>query len=93
MTQQPITGLAPDHRGGIWSRLLDTDRRVVDAAWRHHLDTGQHVGKCRCGQPLRPGIPYKVGQRDAYPATCIRPVDPHEVVAYGPRPAKRRERS
>lgn len=93
MSQQPITGLPADHRGGIWSRLLTADRAVDAAAWRYHLETGQHVGKCGhlttsgqvCGQPLKPGEPYKVGRRDFYPATCIRPVDPHEVVAYGPR--------
>lgn len=96
MSQQPITGLPADHHGGIWSRLLDTNRCIDDAAWRYHQTTGQDVGKCghltpdgrACGQPLKPGEPYKVGPRDAYPAVCIRPVDPHESVAYGPRPQK-----
>jgi hypothetical protein len=78
--------------GGIWSRLLDTDRCVVDAAWRHHRGAGQHVGKCRtCGQPLKPGEPYSAngGSRLAYPTTCAGP-GAHEAVAYGPRPARRK---
>lgn len=96
MTQQPLID-AYGHRGGLWSRVLDADRFVDGAAWRYHLDAGQHVGVCRhgppdCGQPLTAGEPYKVGSRDAYPAVCTAP-DRHEAVAYGPRPAKKKERS
>jgi hypothetical protein len=90
MTQLPLVDRPAGRPSGIWSRLLDADRYVDAAAWRHHLDTRQHVGKCHCGQPLRPGEPYAVGARPAYPTTCIAPAA-HEAVAYGPRlPAKRK---
>lgn len=89
MSQQPlVTG--NEHRGGLWSKVLDADHNVVAAAWRHASDTHQHVGTCRrCGQQLRPGRPYDVGQVTWYPAECVSTVCDYETAAHGPRPAKK----
>jgi hypothetical protein len=91
MTQEPLIPRPAGQPGkaGIWSRLKDAQGAIDAKAWAHHRDTKQHVGRCKCGQPLHPGEPYKIGSRDAYPATCA---SRHDVVAHGPRPAKARKR-
>ena len=78
----------PDHHSGLFSRLLDADRCVDAAAWRHHRETLGHVGKCRrCQNPLRPLTPYRVGAVDWYPAECTGAGCDYETSAHGPRPA------
>lgn len=86
-TQESLPGTGPGH-GGIWTRYL-TAGYIDDAAWRHARETRQHVGTCkRCGQPLRPGRPYRVGPVTWYPAECISTVCDYETAAHGPRPVK-----
>ncbi|WP_328465501.1 hypothetical protein OHA21_43755 [Actinoplanes sp. NBC_00393] len=88
MTQQPlIPHQTEPRRAWIWTRLKDAHGAVDDTAWTYHRDSKQHVGKCHCGQPLMPGVPYQVGPRNEYPATCSAG---HELVAHGPRPAKKK---
>ena len=63
---------------------------VDDTAWRHHQATGRHVGTCgRCGNPLRPLTPYRVGQVTWYPAECAADGCDYETTAHGPRPEKK----
>ena len=86
MTQQPLTS-GREHRGGLWSKVLDGDHNVVDAAWKHARDTSQHVGTCRrCAQPLKPGEPYEKGPVRWYPAECSSLTCDYEIAAHGPRP-------
>lgn len=88
MTQQPLIPV-PDHHSGIWSRLLDNNRCIDAAAWKHHLETKQYVGKCRRDQqPLNAGDPYTVGYVTWYPAMCSSPNCDYETAAHGPRPEK-----
>lgn len=88
-TQQPLVD-RPGHRGGLWHTVLDNHDQVVDAAWKHATDTGQHVGTCRrCHQPLKPGTPYQVGRITWYPADCTSTTCDGHTAARGPRPARK----
>ena len=76
--------------GGIWSRYLDNACAVDDGAWRLAIATKQHVGKCRrCGNPLAPGRPYRVGPVAWYPADCTAPGCDYQTAAHGPKPEKK----
>ncbi|WP_203824383.1 hypothetical protein [Actinoplanes palleronii] len=88
MSQEPL--IVVPQKAGIWSRLKDAQGAIVAEAWTYHRGAHQHVGRCHCRAPLVPGEPYVVGVRDAYPAACSAG---HELVAYGPRPAKKTKNS
>lgn len=80
----------PNHHSGLFSKVLTVDRLVDDKAWRHHLHTLQHVGKCRrCTNPLRALTPYPIGAVTWYPAECTSPTCTYETSMRGPAPQKK----
>jgi hypothetical protein len=81
------------HRREIWRSLCTGYDTVSDILWRQAMTANQPVGTCgrlgatglACGQPLRPGEPYEVGNLWWYPADCAAG---HETAAHGARPEK-----
>ncbi|AGL19516.1 hypothetical protein [Actinoplanes sp. N902-109] len=91
MTQPQLVGI-PRRRREIWASMCSGRDEVIDADWRAAIAEHQPVGTCgkvtgrmACGQPLRPGMPYKVGGVTWYPAECPQG---HETAAHGARPVK-----
>jgi hypothetical protein len=85
MTQQPLVG-----HGRLYATVLDGDHHVLAGAWQHARNTGEYVGTCgRCGNPLRPLPPYRVGPVAWYPAVCSAASCGFETTASGPRPVKK----
>jgi hypothetical protein len=88
MTQQPLTG-----HGRFYAAVLDADHNVLAAAWQHARTTSGFVGTCgRCGNPLRPLAPYRVGPVAWYPGVCAAEGCDYETSAPGPRPEKKTEK-
>lgn len=93
MTHQAALVHNPD-KAGLWRRVLLTDGAVNAAPWHDAIAQQQLVGTCKpCGGYLKPGLPYRVGLIDWFPAHCIGRGDNAgcggEMAAAGPRPKQK----